>query len=29
MLQGAGHWMQYEAADRFNSLLLDMLRGAI
>jgi pimeloyl-ACP methyl ester carboxylesterase len=28
MLNGAGHWMQYEAADRFNDLLLDMLWGA-
>jgi pimeloyl-ACP methyl ester carboxylesterase len=25
MLSGAGHWMQYEVADRFNALLLEML----
>jgi pimeloyl-ACP methyl ester carboxylesterase len=25
MLEGAGHWMQYEAPERFNALLLDML----
>lgn len=25
VLTGAGHWMQYEAADRFNALLLEML----
>lgn len=28
ILNGAGHWMQYEAADRFNDLLLEMLWGA-
>ncbi len=26
MLEGAGHWMQYEAPARFNALLLDLLR---
>lgn len=25
MLEGAGHWMQYEAPDAFNALLLEML----
>lgn len=29
LLNGAGHWMQYETPGRFNALLLDMLRGAI
>jgi len=27
LLQGAGHWMQYEAADRINALILEMLAG--
>lgn len=27
LLRGAGHWMQYEAADRVNALLLEMLAG--
>ena len=25
VIQGAGHWVQYEAADRFNSLLADIV----
>jgi len=27
LLSGAGHWMQYEVAERFNALLLEMLRA--
>ena len=27
VLEGAGHWTQYEAADRYNALLVEMIRG--
>jgi len=26
VIDGAGHWVPYEAADRVNAALLDMLR---
>lgn len=29
ILRGVGHWMQYEAPDRFHNLLVEMLRGAV
>lgn len=28
VIKGAGHWVAYEAADEFNALALDILRGA-
>jgi 2-hydroxy-6-oxonona-2,4-dienedioate hydrolase len=27
LIEGAGHWVAYEAADRFNAAMLDLLRG--
>lgn len=27
IVEGAGHWTQYEAADRYNELLVEMIRG--
>ncbi len=27
LIEGAGHWVAYEAADRFNAALLELLRG--
>jgi pimeloyl-ACP methyl ester carboxylesterase len=27
VIEGAGHWTQYEAADRYNELLVEMIRG--
>jgi 2-hydroxy-6-oxonona-2,4-dienedioate hydrolase len=27
LIEGAGHWVAYEAADRFNAAFLDVLRG--
>jgi 2-hydroxy-6-oxonona-2,4-dienedioate hydrolase len=27
LIDGAGHWVAYEAADRFNDAMLDLLRG--
>lgn len=27
ILEGAGHWTQFEAADRYNELLVEMIRG--
>ena len=26
LIEGAGHWVQYEAAEQFNALLLDLFR---
>jgi len=26
LIEGAGHWVAYEAADRFNAVFLDLLR---
>lgn len=28
LIDGAGHWVAYEAADRFNAALLELLRGS-
>ena len=27
LIEGAGHWVAYEAADRFNAAMLELLRG--
>jgi pimeloyl-ACP methyl ester carboxylesterase len=29
LIEGAGHWVAYEAADRFNAAFLDLLRGGV
>ena len=28
LIEGAGHWVMYEAADQFNAAFLDLLTGA-